>query len=72
LDDIPSETRRLVRDLIVERDLLARCARDVRRLLTDSETDAIEDAPDWDVIYLWDRKGDRVVGGQNHSEEAPW
>ncbi|GAA1793345.1 type I-E CRISPR-associated endonuclease Cas1e [Nostocoides veronense] len=72
LEDIPAETRRLVRDLIVERDLLVRCARDVRRLLTDSETDAIEDAPDWDVIYLWDRKGNRVVGGQNHSDEAPW
>ncbi|MFN8099509.1 MAG: type I-E CRISPR-associated endonuclease Cas1e [Dermatophilaceae bacterium] len=71
-DDIPAETRRAVRDAIVSQDLLARCARDVRRLLVGDQGETADDAPDWDVIYLWDRTGTKIVGGQNFSDDAPW
>lgn len=71
VEAIPSETRRKVRDLIVERDLLVRCARDVKHLLN-VDGEAEEDAPDWEVIYLWDVSGRNVVGGQNYADDAPW
>lgn len=72
IEEIPGETRRAVRDQIVERNLLVRCARDIRHLLVADETEDADEAPDWDVIYLWDRSGERVVGGQNYSDDAPW
>ncbi|MEI2777230.1 MAG: type I-E CRISPR-associated endonuclease Cas1e [Tetrasphaera sp.] len=71
-EDIPALTRRRVRDLIVERDLLPRIVRDIRHLLATGGADVTEEAPDWDVIYLWDRSGSKIVGGQNFSEDVPW
>ncbi len=71
-EEIPGETRRAIRDAIVERNLLTRCVHDIRHLLVANDELAADDAPDWDVIYLWDRNGSRVVGGQNHSDDAPW
>lgn len=72
-EDVPAVTRRRMRDAFGETKILERCARDVRRLLLqgDSEADA-EDAPGWHVVQLFDPALGRVAGGRSYDEEVPW
>ncbi len=69
-DDLPAEVRRRMRDAMHDAGLLARCARDVHRLLgSEGEQDADFSV---DVVELWDYRG-RVAAGQDWSdEELPW
>ncbi len=69
-DDLPGEVRRRMRDAMHEAGLLARCAKDLHRLLgSDGELDADFSV---DVVELWDYRG-RVAAGQSWSnEEMPW
>ncbi|WP_040797733.1 type I-E CRISPR-associated endonuclease Cas1e [Nocardia higoensis] len=71
-DDIPSVTRRAVRDAVHAGRLLERCCADVYALLLPEESDG---AAEWDtdIVELWDRKGN-VAGGISYSdeEEVPW
>lgn len=67
-EDVPAQTRRSVRDAVHDGAILARCAKDIRRLLLGDEEG--EDA-DWDVVRLWDGRGD-VEGGTNYEADVPW
>ena len=69
-EDLPGEVRRGMRDAMHEAGLLARCARDVHRLL-DSEGEQDSDFS-VDVVELWDSRG-RVAAGQSFNEvDLPW
>ncbi len=68
-DDVPADTRRAMRDEIHRHRVLTRCVRDIQTLLSEGDVSQVED---WDVIYLWDGRGDRVVGGHDYSEDVPW
>ncbi|HKT01954.1 MAG TPA: type I-E CRISPR-associated endonuclease Cas1e [Rugosimonospora sp.] len=65
--DVPSHTRRAVRDKIFEAGLLDRCAADIRRLLL--PTDDAEEEPSDDVVNLWDEDGAEMPSGTNYSNE---
>lgn len=68
-EDLPAEVRRAMRDAMHDAQLLARCAKDVHRLLgSDGESDADFGV---DVVELWDYHG-RVAAGQNFSDDLPW
>ncbi len=70
-DDIPSETRRAVRDAVHDGKILQRCAGDLRRLLLqDDDTD--EEPFDLDVVELWDGDHRTVAAGTQYDEELPW
>ena len=72
-EDLPAETRRAVRDAVHGGEILARCTRDVRRLLLPDEEG--EDAGgEVDVVRLWDGRLGTVVGGSSYAEddEPPW
>lgn len=71
LEDIPGETRRRMRESLYNARLLARCARDIRRLLVPDDGEAAE-VEDWDVIYLWVGGERRVSGGHDYSDDVPW
>lgn len=62
--DISGDTRRAVRDALKQGDVLARCVRDVRRLLTPGD-----DSPlDINVIHLWDESLGQVPAGVAYGE----
>lgn len=65
-EDIPSHTRRAVRDAMRSGSVIERCVRDVRWLLTSDESD---DEPDWDIVHLWDDRVGEVMGGVAYGEE---
>src|SRR5690606_26313272 len=71
-DDIPSTTRRAVRDAVHAGRLLERCCADVYALLLPDEPDG---AAEWDtdIVELWDRRGN-VAGGVSYGDEkdVPW
>ncbi|PRW62072.1 type I-E CRISPR-associated endonuclease Cas1e [Actinopolyspora mortivallis] len=66
--DVGGETRRLLRDAFYGGKLLARCAADIQRLLlSPAERDELpEDYLEFDVISLWDERGDDVQGGTSY------
>jgi CRISPR-associated protein Cas1 len=73
-EDVPAETRRAVRDAVHDGSLLARCSRDIHRLL-------LPDVPvsdgDADVVQLWDGGSRLVAGGTGYGldqdeVEVPW
>jgi len=69
-EDIPAETRRAVRDVVQDGKLLVRCTRDIRRLLLPDDDD---EGQDWNVVHLWDGRGDHVVpGGTSYDADLPW
>lgn len=63
--DIGSETRRRLRNALHNGKLLPRCARDIQRLLlgTDEDDQQAEEYLDFDVVSLWDERGNFVPGG---------
>lgn len=69
-EDIPSATRRAMRDRMFELRLIERCVNDVRTLLG-GEPLADEDAVGADVVALWDEGDDEVAGGVNY-EDLGW
>lgn len=69
VEDVPSYTRRVMRDRVHEHRLLERCVRDTRRLLLgDESTGDIDD--EWrDVLMLWDGAARVVAGGVNYDND---
>lgn len=70
-DDIPTATRRAVRDAVHAGHLLERCCTDIYMLLLPDEPSAVEEW-DTDIVELWDRKGNVNGGTSYYDEEAPW
>lgn len=62
--DVSGDTRRRVRDALRESEVLARCVKDIKRLLLPSEIDDF----DVDVLHLWDDRVGAVAGGVDYSE----
>lgn len=62
-DDIASEMRRRVRDVMVEKHLLERMVKDVKALLMGDEQGEDEE----DVMYLWDTHG-LMANGLNYAD----
>lgn len=71
LEDVAGETRRRIRDRINDGHLLTRCSSDLKRLLQ-VDHEPHEEQPGWDVVYLWDGGRNRVAGGHDYGDEAPW
>jgi CRISPR-associated protein Cas1 len=68
-DDVGAETRHAVRDAIRDGAIMARTARDIRRLLLpDDPVVESDDEPMYDVIQLWDEHAGRVPGGTSYAE----
>lgn len=72
LEDLPGDVRRTMRDVIADAHLLGRCARDVRRLLLQTEAAEEDPSSDWDVVHLWDDREGTVEGGRDYGDEATW
>lgn len=70
-DDVPGDTRRLMRDVMRRARLLERCARDVQLLLGEDGLDS-DEAMDIDVVELWDGGLRSVPGGVDYGPEVPW
>lgn len=68
-EDIPGETRRAVRDAVRDGRLLARCSRDIHRLLLPGSDD---EGQDWNVVNLWDGGSRTVAGGTSYDVDVPW
>jgi CRISP-associated protein Cas1 len=69
VDDVGGYTRREMRDVIHRSHLLERCTKDIYRLLLSDEATA--QAPDLDVVGLWDGELRSVAGGRNY-EDLDW
>lgn len=71
-EDIPMETRRVMRDRMFEYNLLDKCVRDIRYLLV-PEDDAQEQGQasfwDEDLVKLWDESGALLEAGVNYEHE---
>ena len=72
-EDLPAQTRRLVRDAMVEKHILERMVKDIKYLLTEMEgaSEAIDTEGDRDPLYLWDNRAGKVAYGKSYKEE-PW
>ncbi|MDN6619458.1 MAG: type I-E CRISPR-associated endonuclease Cas1e, partial [Corynebacterium variabile] len=70
IEDIPSETRRAMRDAMFEAKLLTRCVRDIHRVL--GADGAGDDGFGWDVVELWDDKVGTVDAGKAWGQEPGW
>jgi CRISPR-associated protein Cas1 len=62
-DDIGGEVRRTVRDRLASGNILERCTKDIRRLLTENDADDSEQDAGVDVLRLWDDKAGEVASG---------
>jgi len=64
-EDIGADTRRAIRDLISESDLLERCTKDIRRLLLGNDTTGELNSDNFltDTLRLWDNKYGEVESG---------
>lgn len=65
VEDLGGTTRRRVRDLLFDQQVIERSVRDIHSLLGHAED---EDSLFVDVLTLWDYQGRRVAGGQNYAE----
>lgn len=72
-EDLPAQTRRLVRDAMVEKHILERMVKDIKYLLTEMEgaSEAIDTEGDREPLYLWDNRAGKVAYGKSYKEE-PW
>lgn len=70
--DVSGESRRLMRDMLHQGKLLERCARDIRRLLTNDHEgdDAAWEYFEIDTMALWDEKQSSVAGGVSYGSEG--
>lgn len=80
-DDVPTRTRRALRDRINETRLLDRCANDIKRLLGRHEdaaepgtapAGAVFEADDTDRVGLQTDSGELLAGGRNYGDEPIW
>ncbi|WP_199256982.1 type I-E CRISPR-associated endonuclease Cas1e [Tomitella fengzijianii] len=67
--DVPSATRRAVRDAMKGHRVISRCVADLRRLLLPDDDGAGAEA---EILELWDDRVGRVAGGVNYEEDVPW
>jgi CRISPR-associated protein Cas1 len=65
-EDIGGTTRRAVRDAIRDGTIMARAARDIRRLLLPGGEGADESTPLADVVQLWDDRRGLVAAGRSY------
>ena len=65
-ENLPSETRRRVRDAISEAHLLERMVKDIKYLLSDEDNNTVNDQ---EPLYLWDNKKEKVDYGKSYTEE---
>lgn len=69
-EDVPADVRRAMRDAMYDAGLMARCVKDLHRLLGslgEADTDYLAD-----VVEIWDTRG-RIAAGQNFGDdEPPW
>lgn len=78
LPDLPSATRRAMRDAIHSSSLMESCVRDVRRLLLGSDASPQEEGvgEDADIVMLWNGGSGAVAGGTNYAdgshEDVDW
>ena len=68
-EDIPGATRRAVRDAIRDGTIMARCAKDIRRLLLPDEPDDAIDSGS-DVVQLWDEHSGPVASGVAYHDDT--
>ena len=68
-ENLPSETRRRVRDAIAEAHLLERMVKDIKYLLSDEDNNTVNDQ---EALYLWDNKKEKVDYGKSYTEEDLW
>lgn len=66
-EDIPTATRRAMRDRMFGHRLIERCVGDIRALLGD-DTAEDDDAVGADVVALWDDVDEAVAGGVNYDD----
>lgn len=71
--DIPSETRRAVRDHMKDGAFLETCVRDIKTLLREDDDNVVEYGPeafdDADIVMLWDDNGRTVAAGTNYWDD---
>lgn len=67
-EDLPGVVRRRMRDKIHEEQLLRRCVTDIHRILGLRDSDV----PDWNILQLWDDRGEPVPGGISWGQDLPW
>ena len=68
-ENLPSETRRRVRNAISEAHLLERMVKDIKYLLSDEDNNTVNDQ---EPLYLWDNKKEKVDYGKSYTEEDLW
>ncbi|WP_030745208.1 type I-E CRISPR-associated endonuclease Cas1e [Streptomyces sp. NRRL F-5135] len=68
-DDIPTRTRRALRDRINKTQLLDRCANDIKKLLRYEESKTTADA---DHVGLQTDSGELLDSGRNYGDEPIW
>jgi len=61
-EDIGADTRRAIRDLISDSNLLERCTKDIRRLILGKEANESEEIA-FDILKLWDDRHGEVDSG---------
>ncbi|WP_026248794.1 type I-E CRISPR-associated endonuclease Cas1e [Streptomyces sp. LaPpAH-108] len=74
-DDVPTRTRRALRDRINETGLLERCADDIKKLLRYPQLTAKQAAfsdEDADKVGLQTDSGHLLAGGRNYGDEPIW
>lgn len=71
-DDIPADTRRAVRDAVRDGSILARCSRDIHRLLLPDADDPLDEEWDTDVVSLWDDRHGQVASGVSYGFGDEW
>ncbi|UNX54050.1 type I-E CRISPR-associated endonuclease Cas1e [Georgenia sp. TF02-10] len=72
LADVPTMTRRLMRDRMTELHLIERCVRDIQHLLGSRPEEGegeLDDGVEADVVALWDGADEVVAAGTNYGEE---
>lgn len=67
-EDVPSETRRAVRDAVQDGKILSRCTRDIKRLLLPDD-DGLEQDWDADAVHLWDGADRTVESGRSYDHD---
>ena len=65
-DDLPSATRRRVRDTFVQQHILERMVRDIKWLLSDSEGNS---PPEEDTVLLWNNQREALRNGVSYGKK---
>jgi CRISPR-associated protein Cas1 len=69
-EDIGGTTRRAVRDAIRDGAIMARTAKDIRRLLLPDATQEPDTEPSADIVQLWDEHRGTVAAGHSYAAGA--